>query len=451
MTLQEAAAAALSSLATHKMRASLATLGVVFGVAAVIAMLSIGAGAEREALTLLEQLGTQNIIVRARDLTDDELVEIRERSPGLSVRDQDAIMDAVPGVELIAPRARIRVWRIAAGLATSEAMVLGVDQHHPLLVRVDLAEGRFLDGIDILEHAQVCVIGDGVRRELFGYEAALGEMLKVNDVWLEVVGVLAPDSAAAAGTSETPAAGVSMDSPARAIYIPVTTALRKFDQRPLDSPLHELVVHLAEGGGARASRTAAVAVQALLDQLHGGASDFELIVPEQLIEQSRRTQRLFNLVMGAIAGISLLVGGIGIMNIMLATVLERTREIGIRRAVGAKRRDILVQFLMEAFSISAFGAATGVVAGIAIARVIAALAGWPTIVTLLAVSLAVGVALAGGRLAGFSPARRAAMADPVVSLRYEEPRACEQHRRDPEWRRCTVARTARCGAALSAG
>ena len=167
------------------------------------------------------------------------------------------------------------------------------------------------------------------------------------------------------------------------------------------------------------SQAAARVIGGLLDQLHGGVDDTEMIVPEALLEQSRQTQRLFNLVMGAIAGISLLVGGIGIMNIMLATVLERTREIGVRRAVGARKKDILVQFLVESFSISALGGLLGVVVGVGIARAIAAAAGWPTVVTGVSVFLAVGVAVAVGLGAGLYPARRAAELDPIDSLRWE--------------------------------
>ena len=414
MSVGEALRAALQSLSEHKLRTLLTMLGVVFGVAAVIAMLSIGAGAERQALDLIEQLGTRNVLVRSVEIPDDRLVEVRERSAGLSLRDRDAILDAVPGVELVAPRAAVRTWRIGAGTYETEAKVLGVNEDHPRLVQVDLSEGRFLDALDVRDHSQVCVIGEGVRRDLFGFEEAVGRLLKINDVWVEVVGVL--ESSRDGGSSVL---GVSLDSPSRTIYLPVTTAVRKFDQRPLDAPLRELVVRLREGSGAPESQMAGRLVQSLLEHLHSGSEDFELIVPEALLEQSRQTQRLFNIVMGCIAGISLIVGGIGIMNITLATVLERTREIGVRRAVGARKRDIVVQFLMESFSISALGAGVGVAFGVVTARTIAAAAGWPTIVTAVAVLLSVGVALSVGLAAGLYPARRAAEVDPIESLHYD--------------------------------
>jgi putative ABC transport system permease protein len=160
-------------------------------------------------------------------------------------------------------------------------------------------------------------------------------------------------------------------------------------------------------------------VRSLLERLHGGVDDYELVVPEALLEQSRRTQRLFNIVMGCIAGISLLVGGIGIMNIMLATVLERTREIGVRRAVGARREDIRRQFIIESFSISALGGVSGIVVGVAIARIVAAYAGWPTVVTLTSIALSTGVSVAVGLASGLYPAVRAAALDPIEALRYE--------------------------------
>ncbi len=234
--------------------------------------------------------------------------------------------------------------------------------------------------------------------------------MKVNDVWLEVVGVLA------AGAEVDSFQGVSIHSTSRSIYIPVTAALRKFDRDPLDSPLTEIVVHLEE---AEQGAEAAAMIDNLLEHLHGGADDYELVVPETLLEESRRTQRMFNIVMGCIAGISLLVGGIGIMNIMLASVLERTREIGIRRAVGARRRDILTQFIVESFALATVGGLAGVLLGILIARMVAVAAGWTTLITPWSVILATGVALIVGVLSGFYPARRAATLDPIESLRYE--------------------------------
>jgi putative ABC transport system permease protein len=213
--------------------------------------------------------------------------------------------------------------------------VLGVGSRHAELAHLTLAEGRFLDALDERGHAQVCVLGPAVRRDLFGYGPALGGVVKVNDVWCEVIGVLAPDAAGGAGLGVD--SGVPVGSVAREIYLPVSTAERKFEHPVLASPLDEVIVRLRSGAsGEEAARM----MKELLDRLHAGAADYELVVPETLLAQSRRTQRLFNVVMVAIAGISLLVGGIGIMNIMLATVLERTREIGVRRAVGARRTDI---------------------------------------------------------------------------------------------------------------
>jgi putative ABC transport system permease protein len=196
----------------------------------------------------------------------------------------------------------------------------------------------------------------------------------------------------------------------------VTTALRKFHREPLEAPLDEIVVQLAPSESAT---LAGEALETLLDRLHAGVDDWDLIVPEALLEQSRRTQRLFNIVMGCIAGISLLVGGIGIMNIMLATVLERTREIGVRRAVGAKRTDVRVQFLIEAFAISVLGGLAGIGMGVAIALGVAAYAGWPTVVTAISILVSTGVSMAVGIVSGIYPAVRASNLDPIDALRYE--------------------------------
>ncbi len=401
---------ALANLAAHKLRSALTMLGMIFGVGAVIAMLSIGEGAERQALAMIDRLGVRNLLVQDVEKRDEELEEIREISLGVSMRDVAAIHDAVPGVQLLAPRVDIQPYTVLADGRKSESTVHGVSEHHAQLTNLEVVEGRFLDARDVLTHAQVCVIGEGVRRDLFGYGPALGRDLKVNDLWLELVGVL---SGSGAGSTVQ---GVAISSTDREIYIPVSTAIRKLDHPALEAPLDEIVIRLEEGAPPR--ETAAL-VTRLLDRLHGGEEDFTLVVPEALLEQSRRTQRMFSIVMGCIAGISLLVGGIGIMNIMLATVLERTREIGVRRAVGARRIDIRNLFMMESFTISLLGGVSGILAGVAIARLVAASAGWPTVVTLFSVLLSTTVSVAVGLVSGIYPAVRAAELNPIEALRYE--------------------------------
>jgi putative ABC transport system permease protein len=410
MSLGEALRSALENLAAHKLRSTLTMLGMIFGVGAVIAMLSIGAGAERQALGMIERLGLHNVLVRTKKLKRDELEEIRKKSLGVSERDALAILDAVPGVELVAPRVEIEVYKILAAGSTTEAKVFGVSHTQDELSHLALRDGDFLDPLHEQRHAQVCVVGGSVARNLFGYDPPLGRKLKINDVWFVVVGVLA-DSGGGSTFQ-----GVSLGSTAEEIYVPVSTALRKFERDALESPLDEIVVRL---DGTVSARVASAAIRNLLDRLHGGAADFELVVPEALLEQSRNTQRLFNIVMGCIAGISLLVGGIGIMNIMLATVLERTREIGVRRAVGARRVDVRNQFIIESFSISALGGLVGVAVGVAIARVVAAYADWPTVVTLASIGLSTGVSVAVGLVSGIYPAIRAAQLDPIEALRHE--------------------------------
>jgi putative ABC transport system permease protein len=441
MTPQEALRSALDNLAAHKLRSALTMLGMIFGVGAVIAMMSIGAGAERQAMASIERLGLRNVLVRAKTFKEDELREIRQKSLGVSQRDAAAIAEAIPGVDLVAPRIRIEPYKVISPGGKSDGVaVYGVTPRQSELAHLVVAEGRFLDPLDESSHAQVCVIGPAVRRDLFGYGAALGELVKVNDVWLEVVGVLAADAAAApaggasggasasggsgdAGSGASGAGGpgavpggAAAGPATREIYLPLSTADRKFEHPDLASPLDEIVVRLKDG--ASGGETAPL-LRDLLDRLHAGTGDYELVVPEALLAESRKTQRLFNVVMGAIAGISLLVGGIGIMNIMLATVLERTREIGVRRAVGARASDIRFQFIVESFAISLIGGLTGIVAGLALARGVAAYAGWQTIVTTASILLSTGVAMAVGLASGIYPATRAAALDPIDALRYE--------------------------------
>jgi putative ABC transport system permease protein len=409
--LREALGSSLESLRVHALRSFLAMLGIIFGVGAVIAMLSIGAGAEREALATIDAMGLRNVLVRAKDPErETERQEVRRTSLGLAPRDATAIRDAVPGVERVVSKVEVEAWKVLSATGRAKPRVLGVSHDYPRLVRLALAEGRFLDARDEQTFAQVCVIGDGVRRELFGFESALGRPLKVNEQWLTVVGILT------SGASPREIQGVKITGNANDVYLPVSTAQRKFARDALKSPLDELVVSLAPATPVQES---AAIVATLLDRLHGGAQDFAITVPEALLEQSQKTQRLFDIVMGAIAGISLLVGGIGIMNIMLATVLERTREIGIRRAIGARQADIRNQFVVESFTITAVGGLLGIAMGVLIAKGVALYAGWTTIVTLASIVLSVGVSAGVGLGFGIYPALRAARLDPIESLRYE--------------------------------
>jgi putative ABC transport system permease protein len=386
-------------------------LGIIFGVGAVIAMLSIGAGAQREALAAVDALGVRNILVRAKDPErPNDRQEIRSKSLGLAARDGQAIREAVPSVDQVVAKVEIEAWKVLSATGRAKPRVFGVSHDYPELVPLALREGRFFDVRDEQTHAQVCVIGETVRRELFGFEPALGRPLKVNEQWLVVIGVLAPTE------TTRQIQNVTVTGTANDLYLPVTTAERKFSRDPLKSPLDELVVRMARGAPIQES---AAIIATLLDRLHSGAQDYALTVPEALLQQSQKTQRLFDIVMGAIAGISLLVGGIGIMNIMLATILERTREIGVRRAVGARQADVRNQFVIEAFIVTLTGGLLGIAMGLLIARSVAFYAGWKTIVTLWSILLSVGVSVGVGLIFGIYPALRAARLDPVEALRYE--------------------------------
>ncbi len=389
---------ALGNLAARKLRTALTMLGMVFGVGAVIAMLSIGAGGEQKALESIGRLGLQNVLVKAKEVKPEDRQELRKKSLGVSLRDGEAIAEAVPNVERVLPRVEVKAYKILATGGKAKGKVLGLSADYAAVADVPIAEGRFFDKRDQAEHAQVAVVGPTIRRDLFGYGPAIGRQVKINDVWVEVIGILRGD-----GTDKE-------------IWIPVSTAMRKFDRDPLDAPVDELVVKVKDGVSTGAT---ADLIRPLLDRLHGGADDYDIVIPEALLEQRRQTQRIFNIVMGSIAGISLLVGGIGIMNIMLASVMERTREIGVRRAIGARRVDIRAQFVIESFAISLIGGLSGVVIGIVMAKVVAAYAGWPTVITFTSLAVSTGVSMTVGLVSGLYPATRAAELDPIEALRYE--------------------------------
>jgi putative ABC transport system permease protein len=411
MNLRESFTQALDNLATRKLRALLTMLGMIFGVGAVIAMLSIGAGAEAQALDAIRQMGLRNIVIEGKEFERVELLRVRERTLGLSRRDVAALVDVVPHVVGAAGTRTIKAYQVLSDRASADARVVAVDAAYFDMKPLRLVDGAYFDAADEQGHAQACVLGAAAKQQLFGHERAVGQPVKVNNLWFTVVGVIADQNIDTAAFE-----GVTLQNVNNDVYIPLSTALKKIEIAPLESMLDGIVIEIAD---ERHAAAAAVVVSRLLERLHKGAADYRLVVPQELLRQSQETQRIFTIVMGCIAGISLLVGGIGIMNIMLANVLERTREIGVRRAIGARRTDVGLQFLIEAVAISALGGTLGILLGVGIAQLVVHLAGWSTIVTAWSVALSFGVATGVGILFGSYPAVQASRLSPIEALRYE--------------------------------
>ena len=402
---------AIEELWRRRLRTLLTLLGLIFGVGAIVAMQGVGEGSRREALRLVESLGLHNLIVERIALDTESLKESRARSLGLSLADARAAAAVVPGAERFAAEKRIHTVSVFSDEAESTAQASGVSPDYFALASLRIAEGRALAPADDDTLAAVAVLGHQAARELFPDGRALGRMVKVNHVWLRVVGVLA-DRDLGSDKFE----GVALGAESNRIFIPLASTLARFRFPPIEDELDRFVLGVADpeqlAAGARV-------LSAVLNQRHGGVADYSLIVPQQLYRQNQKTQQIFSIVMGAIAGVSLLVGGIGIMNIMLANVLERRREIGLLRALGARQRDIVQRFLREAVVICASGAGIGLAFGAALAYLIAAFAGWqvawPPLLILASTALC---ALIGLAFAVY-PARQAALLDPIAAIRAE--------------------------------
>jgi len=402
---------ALESLLHHKLRTVLTLLGMIFGVGAVISMLSIGNGAEQEALRLIDSMGLRNIIVKEKVLEENRLKEIRESSMGLTIQDLIAARETLPFLSSYSAHKKVNVYDLYSSKGTADAGVWGVTPTHKDMANLEIRSGRFILPIDNITHARVCVIGSRVAQVLFPGQDSLGKQIKVNHAWLTVVGVLKDKS-----LTKTEFEGVRLKGEQNNLYLPLQTALKTFRFKTLESEIDEFRVKLKPG---IPSSAAAATLLHLLKRRHKEIDDFELIVPEALLDQHRKTQELFNIVMACIAGISLLVGGIGIMNIMLATVLERTREIGLRRAVGARQKDIRRQFILETVAVSAMGGILGIVFGFGLSLVISGFTGWPVGWSLTAVVLSVGVCALVGLVFGIYPAIQASRLDPIEALRHD--------------------------------
>ncbi len=404
----------LDNLLVHKLRSLLTMLGMIFGVAAVVSMLSIGAGAQQKVMAFIEQLGVRNLIVEAKEAPNwQELQKVRRSSPGLTFDDLRVIRSDVKEVAEASPRKRFTPAKLIPKPQQDSPVVYGVAPSYQQIAGLGVAEGRFFDKSDDDHGAPVCVLGSAAKFSLFGSSEAVGQYVKVNEQWFHVIGVVGPQL-----STQSDVAGVPAQDSNNLIYAPANSVIMRLEDSMSDLKDEIDGIYLRLGS---ASDTPAVAeiVRGILNVSHHNAGDFSLIVPAELLAEQRRTERLFNTVMVAIASISLLVGGIGIMNIMLASILERTREIGVRRAVGARQWDIVRQFVIEAVLISFAGGVLGIFFGFGMSRLIAWLAGWSTIVTASSILLAFLVSISVGMVFGIYPAVKAARLNPVEAIRYE--------------------------------
>jgi len=405
---------AIKNILLHKMRSALTVLGIVFGVCSVIAMLAIGQGASWEAQEQIKRQGSRNIILRSVKPPEGDTAGTSNRmiEYGLTHADAGRIAATVPGVEKVV-RSRHMRRDVYQGARKAQCRVVGTTADFLTVTSSVMARGRFICDLDETQTANVAVLGSALVDELFAGRNCLGDTVKIDRDRYRIVGTLAP-TLAGATTEED-----------RDLYIPLATAIRRFGENLIRSSsgtieferteLHAIIVQVAHiDVVTQAARVIRASVAPFHEQI-----DWEMIVPLDLLRQAQQSRRIFDIVLGSIAAISLLVGGIGIMNIMLATVTERTREIGIRRALGARKRDITAQFLAETVVLSGGGGLLGVAFGILVPQAIQHFARMRTIVTPHSLILAFSISVAIGIIFGIYPARKAADMDPIEALRHE--------------------------------
>ena len=442
---------ATGAVIANKMRSLLTALGIIFGVAAVIAMLAIGNGAQQEILQQIKLVGVNNIVIKPIVEQQEEKIEEqagkkdkKKFSPGLTLRDVRNIEAAIPGVEKVSPEIIIDTHVIRGGLRRS-AKLIGIVPSYFDIYNFSLNDGKVFNYEQQRLGLPVCVIGNSIKTKFFPTENPIGKTIKVGQHWLTVIGTLNERLISSSAISKLGIRDFNMD-----IYVPLQSVLIRYKNRDKITAEQLRIEAMRSQGnvfGAAAANdqetelekknyhqldrlviqvedtqllsSTAEIISRLLERKHYNVIDYEIEIPELLLKQQQRTNDIFNYVLGAIAGISLLVGGIGIMNIMLASVLERIKEIGLRLSIGAKKSDVVQQFLFEAMMISVTGGLIGVTLGITLAYVVSTFAEIPTIITFSSILLSFGVAAAVGLIFGIAPARRAASQDPIMSLRYE--------------------------------
>ncbi|MDR2359131.1 MAG: ABC transporter permease [Prevotellaceae bacterium] len=445
---------AIESIMGNKLKSMLTALGIIFGVAAVISMLAIGNGAQQEILEQIKMVGVNNIvIIPTEDVAGEGASEesgekeTRKYSPGLTLADAEAIRSVLPDVERISPEVSVNTFVVHGGIRYP-AKILAVSTDFFHLYNLGLSDGTYFTQYQNEHGLPVCVIGHNVKTKLFNNENPIGEYIKFGGIWLCVTGVLEKSQVTTTSTFDN--AGVNMNNDN--VYIPIKTMLMRYQNRALvntmqgqtatsvrisggritirqssassteeagSSNYHQLDRIIVQVKETEQINSAVEVLGRMLLRRHQGVKDYEITVPELLLKQQQRTKDIFNIVLGAIAGISLLVGGIGIMNIMFASVMERIKEIGTRLAIGAKKQDIVAQFLSEAILISVTGGAIGVLLGVGLSLIIEKVFDIKILISFFSVVIAFGVSAAVGVIFGYSPAKRASDRDPIESLRYE--------------------------------
>jgi putative ABC transport system permease protein len=429
----------------NKLKSILTALGIIFGVAAVISMLAIGNGAEQEILEQIKMVGVNNIIITPIESAgnenssdnQEEKAGAKKFSRGLTLLDLKAIEEVVPTVNMISPVISYNYSAIIDG--KSKPVVLeGVNANYFKLFNIGLQSGEVFNRVQSDAGLPVCVIGDNIKTVFFNQENPIGKSIKCGQIWLKIIGVVERRDFTASASDE-----MGISSSDNKIFIPAQTILMRFKNRALvradeverssarrrmvagagsttsaddknPNQLDKIILQVKETEQLGAT---ANVVKRILLRRHSGLYDFEVTIPELLLKQQQRTKKIFNIVLGAIAGISLIVGGIGIMNIMLASVMERIREIGTRQAIGASRKDIVAQFLAESTLISISGGIIGIILGVLLSKLITVFFDIKTIVSLFSIVIAFGVSALVGIMFGYMPAKRAAEKDPVESLR----------------------------------
>ena len=440
---------AADAVTANKIRSLLTALGIIFGVAAVIAMLAIGNGAQKEILDQIKLVGVNNIVIKPiieqkeENLGDEsDKKEKKKFSPGLTIRDVRSIQTVIPGLKKLSPEIILETNVTRKGFRRS-AKLVGVEDSYFEIYNFELQEGKIFTEEQMRLGMPVCVIGQSLKTKFFPTENPIGKNIKVGTIWLTIVGVLRERCVSESSISKLGIRDFNMD-----VYAPLQTLLIRYRNRDLVTAaeiqmeamrnqgnfdpsavdesgdkerknyhqIDRLVIQVDETSALQPS---AEIISRMLERRHFDVVDYEIEIPELLLKQQQRTNDIFNYVLGAIAGISLLVGGIGIMNIMLASVLERIKEIGLRLSIGAQKSDVVQQFLFEAVMISVSGGIIGVILGVSMAYLVSEVAGIQTIVSFSSILLSFGVAATVGLIFGIAPARKAASQDPIASLRYE--------------------------------